>query len=53
MEVSSTIHNHTHTVFYNSQGKLRSLKEVEGLWTYQCNNGRMEKLFEYLASLED
>lgn len=53
MEAFSTIHNHTHSVFYDSQGGLRKATDVENLWKFQCYNRRMEKLFEYLESLED
>lgn len=52
-EILSTFHQYIPSIFYNSQGNLRSLKDTEGAWTFQCYNGRMEKLFEYLESLED
>lgn len=53
MEMFSTIHNHTHSIFYDSKGGLRRAKDIENLWKFQCYNGRMEKLFGYLESLED
>lgn len=49
--VLSYILDNAASVFYSSDGKLRSKKDVEGFWGYQCNMGKLDPLFEYLDSL--
>lgn len=48
----SYILDNTASIFYYSNGKLRAKKEVEGYWSYQCNMGKLDPLFEYLDSME-
>lgn len=51
--VMSYFLENTESVFYSSNGKLKSPKEVEAFWGYQCYMGKLEPLFEYLDSIEE